>query len=493
MIRPIARILPIPEQQVPQLALLAMIGWVWLLQVALGLPPLGALVLAGLAFLLFGLMWAIAPAAERRAVAALYLAGLWACALQTLALRTFPQWQDAYFDSALYDRQARALVMHWQGLAVPTAEFHLKTLVQRGVPEWLPNDKWSYGQALGMSRYLYQLYLAAMYWLTEGSRLTAISGNMAFLATNVAGAFLLALSLFRQRAVAWLAAGLILLDSNPALWGSILMRDALISFLAMLAALGSVQLLRGDGRRWANGSLLVGALGLESLTRFNTVLALAMAGTVVGLAAWPGTWWRRSLIGLLGLAAAIVVLYQVVPGGSKGWKGNLFGHVVQENFQFIHQSRWVVQAMLGMAPKDEKRAKIDDVRRAWLTTLRERPWWETLGRATARSLMGPFPWVAFTHGISGTNFYELMYPGMTLWILCLPAFFYALWRVPVRGDPAVLLCLTWMGAVALIYIVGFGQLDGRNRMTIQPLLWVFTAQGMVWMKAKWTTRSSQNA
>lgn len=473
-------------RHLPWLAPAAISAWALLLKAALDLPMTGALALMALAGLLLGIVWLVSPAPERRLALSLFLIGLWVCTLQTLAWRTFPQWSDSNPDSRQYDGQARALALHWRGDPAAAAEHYLKGLQRQGIAQWVPGDDRPYDQILGVGRYFYPLYVAAIYWLADGSRMTAISGHLPMLAANVAVVFLLALSLFRRRDVAWLATGLVLLDGNLALWGSVLMRDALILLLASLALLGSVRLWRGGAGGWANGLLLLGALGLQSVVRFNAVAALIFAGLAAAVAGWRASTRRRALFAAVGMGAALSVLVQTVPGLAQAWENSLPGHVVHENLLIFQGAKQVVQAATdGSAESHEK---MDGVRREWHANLRAQPLWVNLARAAARSLMGPFPWVALTHGLSGTNFYELMYPGMALWMLCLPAFFYALWRVPARDDPAVLLCLVWLGTATLIYMIGYGQLDGRSRMMVQSLLWIFTAQGIVWLREKWPER-----
>ncbi|MGZ8250097.1 hypothetical protein [Methylomagnum sp.] len=429
------------------------------------------------------LMRALASGADRATVTLIFALALPLFTAEALLAQSTDQWGHARFDVPLYDLQARALVMHWDGLEVSAREFKLKGLLSLGIPVWQPDDARPYSDVLGMGRHLYQLYIAGVYAVTGHSTATAIFGNLPLAAGGAAGTFMLARALFQSQRVAGLAAGLIVADPGLAVWSAILMRDVLIAFLTALALLGSVRLLRRE-KPWLNGPLTAGTLAVLVLVRFNVVVALALAGLAVALSGWRAMVWRRAMYAAVGIGVVIFGLAQIAPGLVQSWENSLPGHVVEENLRILAGANRVVESATGAA-LSEPTEKIDAVRRDWHADLRRQPLWLNLTRATARSLMGPFPWVALTHGLSGTNYYELLFPGMTLWLLCLPAFFYALWRVPVRDDPAVLLCLVWLGTVAMFYIIGYGQLDGRNRLMAQPLLWTFAAQGILWLREKW--------
>jgi 4-amino-4-deoxy-L-arabinose transferase-like glycosyltransferase len=459
-----------------------------------GAVPLSGLAcLAVLALSVGGLMGGLAAQDERRIVVGLFCVALLIFTGEALFVQTTPQWlNDGAFDTARYDLNARALVMHWQGLPVPSAEFKLLGFERRlRIAVWSADDPHAYNQVLGMSRYLYQLYVAGIYFLTDGSRATAVLSNLPFAAGTVTGAYLLARALFDQQRVALLAATLLILDPGLAVWSAILMRDVMLAWLMVLALLGCVRLLRRQGHIWMNALLAGGALALLSLIRFNAVAALLLAGGVTGWLSWSMTRWKRALYTVIALGLALLALFQTIPDEDERWTNHLFSHVVAENLEIFNQWRRVADAALGLAD-NEAQGKMDGVRREWHANLRSQPLWVNLARATARSVLSPFPWVAFTHGLSGTNYYELLFPGMTLWLLCLPAFFYALWRVPVRDDPAALLCLVWLGAVTVFYMIGYGQLDGRNRLMAQPLLWSFTAQGIVWLATRWPNPINRN-
>lgn len=451
-------------------------AWLALLALAGKAPPAGLGLLLGEAVaVLAGLRWLAAPA-ERGTVMRLFLAALALYTLEVLAVQATPQWlNDSAFDSARYDLNARALVRHWQGLAVPAAEFKLTGLVRNGIAAWLPGDSLPYREVLGMGRYLYQLGLAVVYALADGSRTTAVFANLPCAAALVPGAYLLALALFARRRTAFLAAGLVLLDSNFAVWSSLLMRDIGVALGALLALLGCVRGWRGEDRRTA-GVLAVGAMAALFFLRFNVVAALVVAGLAAAVPGLRLEHCRKAGPVLAGVALLGGILL-AVPAVREGWQQTLPGRVVGENLQILKSAGLVADAAAGGGVGGHDVA-VDAVRRDWHARLREQPWWLNAIRAAARTLMGPYPWVAFTQGVSGTNFYELMYPGMALWVACLPWFGRGLWLAGVRADPAVRWCLVWLAVEAGIYIVGYGEFSGRERLMAQPLLWLWVARGM---------------
>lgn len=458
------------------LTLAALTLWLGLLSRMAEPPPLvGFALLLAEAGALLALVRRLAPEAERSTVQALYLGGLLLYTLQTLAIQSCPQWADHFSDSAGYDLGARALLMHWQGEPVPAAAFRLKGLVRIGVEYWPPGDAYRFADVFGMGRALYLIYLAGIYAVTEGSRATAVLGNLPFLAGMAGGVFLLARELSGQRRVALLAAGLVLLDPNFAVWGSVLLRDALIAFLCVLAVLGGVRLAR-CGLRAGPVSLVLGALALLAALRFNAVAALTAAGAVAALPRWQRLPQRKTLIALAGLGLAAALLVAFLPGPRAAWDASPPGRILHENVQILLGGARVLEAASGQG-RAEDDARINAVRRDWHARLREQPLWLNVARAGARTLLGPYPWVALTQGIAGDNFYELMYPGMALWLLLLPGFFYAWWWLPVRDDPAVAFCLAWLLLETAVYIVGYGEFSGRERLMVQPLLWLFAAWG----------------
>jgi len=458
------------------MALGSLVTWLALLNWGAHLPAAGTGLLAAEALALFGLMRWRAHAADRSVTEVLFALALLVYTLEIFLVQSLPAWSDEFPDSHRYDVNARALVLHWQGLPVPAAEFLLKGLLRQGIEAWPPDATYDYATVLGMSRHAYQFILAGVYALTNGSRTTAILINAPLLAATAAGTYLLSREWFGRRGGAALAAALVMLDTNFAVWGSVLLRESLMEWLVLLSFLSAVRLLKARDRRWPE--LLSGgmALSLLAMVRFNAAAALLLAWGC-SIVARPGrTALKHFVIGVLALSLIGFSAAHFLPGLQPALENSLPGRLVQENLRiFQHGGQILESAVQG---KQDAGERVNAVRQEWHEALRTQPLWLNGLKAVTRSLMGPYPWVALTHGLRGNDFYELMYPGMTLWLICLPAFFYALWRLPVVSDPALRLWLVWWLTVAAVYIIGYGQFGGRERMMAMPLLWIFAAEGL---------------
>lgn len=448
-----------------------------LLALAKSLPLTGILLLAALAGLMWVLLRAASPRDARSDVDIIFPAALLIFTLEILLVQGFPQWAEERPDATLYHLQAQALVRHWYGETVPVAEFRLRGLLSLGIAEWRPDDAYPYHMVLGMGRNFYQLFVAGIYALTDGSVTVAILSNAVFLAGAAVAAYLLSMSLFGMRLAAALAVLLIVVDTNFAVVGSVLLRDALIVLLVLSGLLGGVRLWRceGDSRtQWV--LLVVSATGL-AVVRFNALAALAIAAATVTMARH-----RRLVFGRLGLSLVAgglvaVTLIRFVPALNAYWQESLPGRVVEENLEILVSGTQVLSVAAGGESAGAE-ASIDSARAKWRSALRENPWWLNLGTAVAKTFLAPNPWHVVKHGFSGRHFFELMIPGTALWILLMPFFFFALWRLYGRKDPAVSFCLVWLFTVALFYIIGYGEFSGRIRVMGEPLLWIFVAYGI---------------
>jgi len=459
-----------------RMALGSLAAWLALLNWGAHLPVSGAGLLVVEAIALFGLMRWRANAADRAVTEVLFSLALLVYTLEIFLVQSLPAWSDEFPDSHRYDVNARALVLHWQGLTVPAADFLLKGLLRQGIEAWPPDSTYDYATVLGMSRYAYQFILAGIYALTDGSRPTAILINTPLLAATAAGTYLLSLEWFGRRGGAALAAALVMLDTNFAVWGSVLLRESLMELLVLLSFLSAVRLLKTRNRRWRERLSGGMALSLLAMVRFNAAAALLLAW-LCAIIARPGrTALKHFAIGTLTLSLIGFGAVHLLPGLQPVLENSLPGRLVQENLRIFQQGGQLLES--AVQGKQEAGEHVNAVRQEWHEALRTQPLWLNGLKAVTRSLMGPYPWVALTHGLKGNDFYELMYPGMTLWLVGLPAFIYALWRLPVVSDPALRLWLVWWLTVAAVYIIGYGQFGGRERMMAMPLLWIFAAEGL---------------
>ena len=105
-------------------------------------------------------------------------------------------------------------------------------------------------------------------------------------------------------------------------------------------------------------------------------------------------------------------------------------------------------------------------------------------------MFGPYPWVAFTHGLT-FNSTELFYPGTVMGIMGLPFLFIALWRLLIRGyselirgSPELLVILSWAFLIVLEYMAYVGEFSGRQRVSLIPLFWILVAFGVEQVRAR---------
>lgn len=452
----------------------ALVLWAVGLAAMLGLPWRGGALLALEAAVLWAFLAALGEAGERSAVQLIFVGSLFIYTLQVLAVRELPQWSDAFPDGVRYDANARGLALHWMGRAASVADCDLRGLRAMGVAQWSPGDTTAYADVLGMSRYLYQAYVAGVYALADGSRTTAVMGNLPFMAGAAAGVYLLARGLFKPGRVAALSVALVVADTNFAVWGSVLLRESLLIFLIVLALLGMVRWVRRGGGAWGSACLALGALGLVALIRFNAVAAFGVAVVGVGLAHWRA-WTGRKARWTLAAGGVLLVGVAVLPLGGV-WQGSLPAKVIEESWKISRGGTTALNAVSGRWSSEDD-ATVNGPRQQWMKELRERPLWRNVGTAVWRSFMAPYPWSVFRHGFAGRDFYELMIPGSLLWVGLLPLFFFALATLRLRGDAAALLCVVWLLAEWVIYMIGYGEFSMRQRMMAQPLLWILVALG----------------
>ena len=107
------------------MALGSLVTWLALLSWGAHLPASGTGLLAAEALALFGLMRWRAHTADRSVTEVLFSLALLVYTLEIFLVQSLPAWSDEFPDSHRYDVNARALVLHWQGLPVPAADFLL--------------------------------------------------------------------------------------------------------------------------------------------------------------------------------------------------------------------------------------------------------------------------------------------------------------------------------------------------------------------------------
>ncbi len=441
----------------------------------------GLTLVSGIFVLVSTMTWALAPKTDKRVALGFVLAGLVASALKIAVFQQAPQWQDINPDSITYERNARAFVAHWRGKALPAEQYNLRGLKNfhaAGLhgPEWEPNDHFTYARIIGSHEWLYAAYVGLWYWLSGSSQALVISSNALWAALFPAAAFGIALALGAPKKWALAAGALALLDPSAGVNASWLLKDTLAGFLAMAVLWALTAYLREGGM----ARLLVAALALGLLGGVRYVAFLGLMIAVMLIAAWILV--RRGYA----RGAALICTLAVSAAG--------FG-VIYSAPQSVSPAQRVSPAQIVLPVKDSfatllaKKGDMaaDDTVLRWKNSLAENlPL--AIVKSAAHTLFAPYPWVAIHPGLTWRSFSELYYPGVLLWILCLPGIFLAIAIGLRREDPAYWLVLLFLASQLAAYTIWQGEWSTRQRVFALPAFFALAAIGWHRMIAWWRSR-----
>jgi len=410
---------------------------------------------------------ALSAQKDRKATVVWCLSGFVVACLKIWLVQQTPQWLDVSPDSKLYQLHAQALALHWQGESVDALGYRLYGFLAswasgRGLV-WETDMNIPYSGVLGTHEWLYAAFLGSWKLVAEDWLVWATYSNAAMAAIFPAASYGIARCLGASTKVASVAALLALVDPSSGVNASWLLKDTLAGFLAVAATWGVLRTLQAPDES-APLVLFSAAAGLACV-RFSGYAALILAIAVTAMTLF-GRARRQSLKHLV-----ICVLGSLV----------LFG-VLYSSPQFTTLRSLIVAAAL---PLEAQKATLnagegergsDTTVTDWQTKWSEDPL-KAIVTSVARTLFAPFPWVALTHGLSGTNSIELYYPGVILWIACLPG---VLWGIPtgLRRAPREGLFLACM-LLALLgaYTLFLGEWSTRQRVFMLPVLFAYAAIG----------------
>ncbi len=416
----------------------------------------------------------LAPRDERRTVLIIVMLGLVVSALKIWMFQQAPQWHDINPDSITYELNAQAFAEHWRGNAVEGQSHHLRGLLAfhaAGIhgAEWVPGDRLTYGSVIGSHEWLFTGYIALWYWLGEATQALVIWSNALWAAFFPAAAFGIAHSLGASRRVSLAAAGLALLDPSAGVNASWLLKDTLTGFLAMAAIWAVLAYLREGGKVRLGIAAL--ALGMLGGVRFVAFLALVIAAGL--LSVWLLVHDKSRSRGL----AIVGIVFSA-------WLANSL--IAQAPFQFHRGAINTIGALTAPArtvlggvdvlrsnPGD---ATADDSVLSWKDDLADDPVYAIVTSA-ARTLFAPYPWVAISPGLNWVSFSELYYPGVVLWILCLPGIFAALARGLRQREPGFWLLALFLSALVAAYTIWLGEWSTRQRVFALPAFFALAAMG----------------
>lgn len=428
--------------------------------------------LSAVAFLfVLGLAWVLARPADRRLTVGLVLGGLLASVLKIWLFQQAPQWRDINPDSLTYELNARAFAMHWRGQTVDAYDYNLRGLrvqYEAGVHgrDWAPDDRLSYAQVYGANDWLYPAYVGFWYWAAEASQRWVIYSNALWASFLPAAAFGIAIGLGACRKVALAAAGLAMLDPSAGVNASWLLKDTLSAFLAM----GALWSLLAFLRRKRTGLLVVFVVLAVLLGGVRQVafLAMLLAGGVAAVLLY----WRERLC-----APATMVLL----AASGAWLG--FGLLqaaprVVDTVPLVIATAPVKTVDEGLAVLRASRGspQADDAVLRWKQSLRDGPLLAIL-KSVAHTLFAPYPWVAIHPGLTWRSSNELYYPGMLLWMACLPGILIQGLRGLNERETGFITVVIFLAAVLAAYTVYQGEWSTRQRVFALPAFFALAAMG----------------
>lgn len=480
--------------------LAALGAWACVLALTDGMSAGSLLVLLAHAAFVFGVTMALRPCAWRPALLLFGFSTLW-FGFAILLVQQFPQATGINPDAILYDLQARALDLHWQGRTVPTESFGVLPFENpdgtRIFEYWRPLDRWGLAFVMGSSHFAYQLYVAVFYVLSDmplqGVLLShaALLGSLPLLAFGVASRFF-----SRSARVPLLAAVLVVLDLNFSVSAAWLLKDTLVTWVTALAATAAVDLVN---RRLGSlaAAVLVAALIVLAISRAHVFYALVLVIVAWSLMQWIRTGKHTALpivvvaVAWLGAGASLISDFAKPASGLAAEAATAplsalrgFQHVAGASFQAAPVPPTVVADGVVVSPGDRCAVEgaVDGVVCDFHASLREAPLW-TITRSVARTLFAPYPWVALHPGLTWESFTELYYPGTLLWIALLPFFCLGVLFAP-RGRGSGLV-LAFAAIICLTYIGVLGEFSTRQRQFLMPLLVPFSAWGVVEARHLW--------
>jgi hypothetical protein len=131
---------------------------------------------------------------------------------------------------------------------------------------------------------------------------------------------------------------------------------------------------------------------------------------------------------------------------------------------------------VGVLRSNPGDATADDSVLSWKDDLADNPVYAIV-RSAARTLFAPYPWVAISPGLNWVSFSELYYPGVILWILCLPGIFAALARGLQQREPGFWLLTLFLSALVAAYTIWLGEWSTRQRVFALPAFFALAAMG----------------
>lgn len=325
----------------------------------------------------------------------------------------------------------------------------------------------TYGWIVGSGDWLYTAYIG-LWYLAGATQQMAIWSNALLAAFLPAAAFGIALALGASCKAALAAGVLGLLHPSSGVNASWLLKDTLAAFLAMGALWSALHLWRGSS--WMAAALFALTVALLSSTRIVAFLALSLGTGLVILVAWRRAGAPRwpLVTSLLAAWLGAGMLYQA-PQGVSTSQASSVSQMLTVPLLAVSGGLETVQAEAGEPAADETTLR-------WKAVLRDNLPLAVV-KSVAHTLFAPYPWVAIHPGLTWRSFSELYYPGVLLWIGCLPGIFWAVAMIVRRRDPLGWTVLLFLGGLLAAYTLFQGEWSTRQRVFALPAFFALATIG----------------
>lgn len=400
---------------------------------------------------------------DRWNITALILVGAVSSFFKVSLIQQAPQWHDTPPDSVKYETMARAFSDQWSN----ADELNKSSgYVWQGSQElfiWKQEPNYTYKDILGTREWLYPAYIGLWQKLTGLSKNWIIASNIAWLAFLPAAAFGLTLVLFESRRLSWVSAFIVLIEPMSAVNASWALKDSLAACLSMGALWSGAEFIRQEKK--AAALILIASISLLSIVRYVSFLALILSLVLVLI--WLLYTDNHKLFKKLFLTIATSAIVTAYLYQTPSYTVLPFESLVNEVFaQPLAGARQVFSDPTG-----------DEAVAIWRESLTSDPISAT-SQAIARTLFAPYPWVAIYPGLTGELANELYYPGMLLWIMCLPGIFFAIGQAFKKfPDITFWFLLFYIVSVIGAYMLFYGEWSTRQRVFLLPAFAVLTSLG----------------
>ncbi|RMD66112.1 hypothetical protein D6833_01915, partial [Candidatus Parcubacteria bacterium] len=120
----------------------------------------------------------------------------------------------------------------------------------------------------------------------------------------------------------------------------------------------------------------------------------------------------------------------------------------------------------------------------WKENLRNHPI-ISIAKSVCHTLFAPYPWAAIYPGLTWISCNELYYPGVLLWICCLPGILMGSAVIGRKRDPAGWLVLVFLAAMLSAYTLFFGEWSTRQRVFALPAFFALAGVGWPILCSRW--------